>query len=55
MNQAFCDILGYSNNELLGKKWTEITHPEDIEESQEIINKLVSGIENRPDTKKIYS
>ena len=42
-NKAFCDILGYSEMELQELKWTELTHPEDIKESQTIVNNLISG------------
>lgn len=30
LNQRFCGIVGYSKEELLGKTWQEITHPEDL-------------------------
>ncbi len=43
VNKAFCDILGYTEKELKEKKWTEITHPEDIRESQDIVNDLIAG------------
>ncbi len=29
VNQAFCDMLGYSEEELLSKRTREVTHPED--------------------------
>ena len=43
VNQAFCDMLGYSREELLGTKWQEITHPEDIELSNRVVELLVCG------------
>jgi PAS domain S-box-containing protein len=43
VNKAFCDILGYNTNELKNKKWMEITHPDDIKESQKIVNLLLDG------------
>jgi PAS domain S-box-containing protein len=43
VNQATCDMLGYSQEELQGRKWSEITHPEDVEQSQTEVNALVSG------------
>jgi diguanylate cyclase (GGDEF)-like protein/PAS domain S-box-containing protein len=29
-NAAFCRMLGYSEKELLGTAWTELTHPDDL-------------------------
>jgi len=29
-NQAFCSIVGYSESELQLRKWTDITHPDDL-------------------------
>lgn len=31
VNQAFCDMLGYSRSELINRKWQELTYPEDVE------------------------
>ncbi len=41
-NKAFCDMLGYAPEEM-PKKWREITHPDDIELTQNAIAVLVSG------------
>ena len=43
VNKAFCDILGYSEKEIKDKKWTEITYSEDIQESQDVVNRLLEG------------
>ncbi len=42
VNNAFCEMLGYSEVELMGKKWQDITHPEDIEESELELELLLS-------------
>jgi PAS domain S-box-containing protein len=42
-NQAFCDMLGYSRAEMQGKKWQEITHPDDLTIWQEANKLLESG------------
>ncbi len=42
-NQALCDLLGYTSDELKNKKWQEITHPDDIEQTQKEIDQLLSG------------
>jgi PAS domain S-box-containing protein len=43
LNKAFCDILGYSTEEMQGRKWQEVTHSDDIELTQSHIDLLVSG------------
>jgi PAS domain S-box-containing protein len=39
-NNAFCEMVGYTEEELQGKSWKEITHPDDIQESIDVINRL---------------
>jgi PAS domain S-box-containing protein len=43
VNKALCDMVGYSPQEMQDKKWQEITHPDDIELTQNQINLLLSG------------
>ena len=43
VNQALCDITGYPEAVLRGKKSAEITHPEDREFSDEVVHGLLSG------------
>jgi PAS domain S-box-containing protein len=43
VNKSFCDILGYSKKELETKKWEEITFPEEIEKTDEIVQSLLKG------------
>jgi diguanylate cyclase (GGDEF)-like protein/PAS domain S-box-containing protein len=43
VNQAFCEMLGYSQVELEKCKWQEVTHPDDVELTQSEINLLISG------------
>ncbi|MBE3065459.1 MAG: PAS domain S-box protein, partial [Spirochaetes bacterium] len=43
VNQAFCDLLGYSLAELQQQSWQAITHPEDIEPTQREVDALLSG------------
>ena len=43
VNQAFCDMLGYSRAELENKTWQELTHPDDVEMNQKAIDALLSG------------
>ncbi len=42
-NRAFCEMLGYSQEELQAKKWQEITHPDDVEMTQHEVDSLLSG------------
>jgi PAS domain S-box-containing protein len=42
-NTAFCDILGYSQEELNQKKWQDITHPDDIGMTNKMMDSLLSG------------
>lgn len=43
VNPAMGSILGYSPQELLGKKVTDFTHPEDLEKRREFLNDLLGG------------
>jgi PAS domain S-box-containing protein len=43
VNQTFCELLGYSLEELKNKKWQEITHPDDIDLTQREMKGLLSG------------
>ncbi len=42
INKAFCELLGYSSGEMAGKKWQDITHPDDIEMTNEILKTTLS-------------
>jgi P-type Cu+ transporter len=42
-NKAFCQILGYSDDELSTMKWQEITYPDDIETNQNNSELILSG------------
>jgi PAS domain S-box-containing protein len=43
VNQAFCDMLGYSLVELQTQIWQHLTHPDDLELSQSAIAPLLAG------------
>ena len=42
-NKAYCDLLGYEEHELSMLKWQDITHPDDIQTNQKIIDRIISG------------
>ncbi len=45
VNQAFCDMLGYSAQELTDKTMWQLTHEDDVTENQRLFNRLmVEGI-----------
>ena len=43
VNERFCEIVGRSREELLRLTVTDITHPEDISENRQLLNRLVVG------------
>ncbi len=43
VNKAFCEMLGYKQEELEKTKWQDISHPDDIETTEEMIRSLISG------------
>ncbi len=42
-NQAFCDMVGYSQEEMKGKTWRELTPEEDIESIEWLLAPLLAG------------
>jgi PAS domain S-box-containing protein len=53
-NSAFCEMIGYTKDELANKKWAEITHPEDIEYNNVLTQDIVSGRKNSARLEKRY-
>lgn len=43
VNPAFCNLLGYSESEMLGKTSQEITHPEDRERESLLVASMLNG------------
>ena len=43
VNNSFCQLIGYTNEELLTKTWLEITHPNDLKTSLEYSQDLLTG------------
>jgi PAS domain S-box-containing protein len=43
VNQKFCELLGYERDELEGETFQEFTHPEDLEENLEYLERARSG------------
>jgi diguanylate cyclase (GGDEF)-like protein/PAS domain S-box-containing protein len=40
VNRRFCEMLGYSRDELIGKRFDEITHPDDRGEDEGVTNEM---------------
>ncbi|MEE9911733.1 MAG: PAS domain S-box protein [Deltaproteobacteria bacterium] len=43
VNPAYCDMLGYTEDELLKMRFQEITHPEDVQPDEENLRSLLAG------------
>jgi len=43
VNRALCQMMGYSEEELLGMRWQDITHPDDLAASEEQFDATFSG------------
>src|SRR5688572_5338398 len=43
VNHALCEMLGYTERELLSTDFQTITHPDDLESDLALVRKLVSG------------
>ena len=43
VNRALCEIVGYSEEDLLEKTFQEITHPDDLEADLDYVRRLVAG------------
>jgi PAS domain S-box-containing protein len=54
VNQAFCDLLGYSPAELRHQQWQALTHPEDLEPTQWMVDGLLAGKQDSARLTKRY-
>lgn len=43
VNQSWCDMLGYSEEELLAKTFPDLTHPEDLEATTDFARRVLAG------------
>jgi PAS domain S-box-containing protein len=43
VNPAFCEIFGYTEEELLNPDFLDLTHPDDVEHSRQILQDVLSG------------
>ena len=42
-NQRLCEITGYTRDELLGRSFQEITHPDDLDIDLEHVRQMLAG------------
>lgn len=43
VNQRLCDMIGYSREELLGRKFQDITHPDDLGKNEDYLGRAMKG------------
>lgn len=43
VNEAFCQLIGFSREELSEKTFREITHPDDLDEDVKLVREVLSG------------
>ncbi|TXT67642.1 MAG: putative Sensory transduction histidine kinase [Promethearchaeota archaeon] len=54
LNQRFCDIIGYTKEEMLSKSLEDITHKEDLEEDTHSVSLMLNGEINTYSMEKRY-
>lgn len=54
INKAFCEMVGYTEQELLNNTFLNITHPDDVERDSINVDKLLNGEITRYQTEKQY-
>ncbi|PNU19057.1 hypothetical protein C2E25_14355 [Geothermobacter hydrogeniphilus] len=53
-NQAFCDFVGYSSEELRGMTVADLTHPDDLDKTARIMNEIRDGKHRHIDIEKRF-
>ena len=54
MNQRFCEITGYTREELAGKTFLDITYKDDVENNLNLYHRLLAGEVNEYFYEKRY-
>lgn len=44
-NRAACDLFGQPESEVIGRPWSDYTHPDDLEKWQELVLRILAGEE----------
>ena len=43
INKHYCQIIGYAENEMIGRSFASVTHPDDVARKQVLNQKLIAG------------
>ncbi|MCF7857861.1 MAG: PAS domain S-box protein [Candidatus Cloacimonetes bacterium] len=54
VNKAFCDMLGYTQEELQNEKWQDLTPPEDVRSIEKLLAPLIKGAQDTTRFEKRY-
>jgi PAS domain S-box-containing protein len=54
VNRAFCEMVGYSEEEVRKLSWRDLTHPDDVAESERVLQSFVEGTATRAHYEKRY-
>ena len=54
VNKAFCNIVGYSEDELNQMKWSEFTHNDDVELNERVVKSILKGEKDSERWEKRY-
>ena len=54
VNRRFCEMLGYSNEELIGRSFVDITHPDEQASETALIEQVVNHNDSIPNREKRY-
>lgn len=54
VNPAFCELTGYSAQELVGMSYRQLTHPDDLQDNAQLREQLREGLISRFEMEKRY-
>jgi len=54
VNSALCEMLGYSEDEILDKTFQDITHPDDLDEDLVYVTRMLAGVIDTYQMEKRY-
>ncbi|WP_167284833.1 sensor histidine kinase [Marilutibacter alkalisoli] len=54
VNPAFCRMLGYDSSELIGRRYLDIVHPDEVEACVEFVQELMRHPDNMLDQRRRY-
>ena len=54
VNKGLCNMLGYSEDELVNSRFQDLTHPDDVVRNEQILKDLIEGISDNYQQEKRY-